>query len=371
MRLRRCCTLALLLAALPATGCTQTASTTTTAVASTGVDNGQPAVQILPSSFLGSVPCEALPGAMQSYVVTFMDLGPVIPDGTGSYPLTLPSSPPTSCAQSVYFDYATVNHQYVAQIDGYEQAPSELVAACSVPPPYVCVASQDAPVGGGSCDAGAQCFANGCFGECVGQPKQTVDPVTGCDLVRDANEQIELVPACRYTAVTGDRHMVTPGTFAPVSPRWVTPATEPCGYVSPAVAEDFTVVPIAGCGALEDHGVAGPTGIEVQPLASLGTFACAGGTGSTATVTSFDVLPVNASGVPALAPHAGVACKAGAKVDYTQGVQPVQSYAFALQAHENGNPVATLKASCVATSVAGVIVLAACDALVPIGDAGP
>jgi hypothetical protein len=76
-------------------------------------------IRVEPSAFLGDdVTCAAVPGAMQSYVATPVD----VTDGKA-----LPSSPPLACSATVQFRELVAGHKYRLEIDGYDVAATALL----------------------------------------------------------------------------------------------------------------------------------------------------------------------------------------------------------------------------------------------------
>lgn len=131
-----------------AQACTETP---TTIGPITTIAPGTTAMSVDPDSFLGSVACSGQPGAMQSYVATLTD----VTDPENHF--VLPSSPPTSCAQSVYFQYVTIGHVYTADVDGYPLPAQQLVPLCG----------KDGPAAGQLCSQDTDCpMAYGCAGAC-------------------------------------------------------------------------------------------------------------------------------------------------------------------------------------------------------------
>jgi hypothetical protein len=418
-----------------AAGCTALTDTTTS---DTSTTEGAPIVEIDPAGFLGDVLCADVPGAMRSYVVTFVDLGPETDDGSTApgYPVALPSSEPTPCSQRVAFTNGVVGHRYVAEIDGYEEDATTLAAACSQKPDYgqcianvvvgaignalcqndadcktttgcqgkckeaqleveaadgtcqpvkdggnvkacvfescsasklKCVGSPKAkaPLGAGACVKDADCFALGCYGQCKKEPLQVLQAADGtCKTVLGDDNQAMQAGVCIYTPVIGDRHMVKHGTATAVSPRWQTPATEPCGWVNQVTAQAYQRISIGPCAPLVDSGGTSATGIRVIPSATLDSLACLTATdgGTTGTVTAFDVEPADA----ALTPSTNIACSSTDGTLYEQGVVGGKEYVFTVKAYEDGQAAPTRQAKCFATAHAGVIVLAKCDPLVAI-----
>lgn len=329
-------------------GCTPATDTSTTV---TSVLVGNPTVSVDPAVFLGdSVPCTAQPGGMQSYVATITDVGPLGADGTPApspYPIALPSSPPTSCSQSVYFA-AVVDHHYEAVIDGYEEATGQLVPVCSATP----AGGPKAPAGGGLCTVDSQCFALGCYGRCVGP-----DATTDCAALSAGH------PACQciYTPALGDRHMLAPGTSKLVAPRWRTRADEPCGYGTSDVAVAYTNVSITPCAPLLDGKPGSTTGLEIIPHGALGTYGCAASDTVSVVVTKVDIIPDPMNPIP-LAKVAGLACGG----TYTYSPLPAdRDFSFELDGYQKGDATRSLTAVCRGRTVKGLVVAAACDPFVP------
>jgi hypothetical protein len=258
-------------------------------------------------------------------------------------------------------------------IDGYEQAPSEMVPACSQTPKYApCFGQGQAPLGAGLCNGDADCFALGCYGQCVTEQKQVLTSTASgniCDFPKDANHQPihEKVDVCIYTPVVGDRHMVLPGTDTGVSPRWTTPKSLPCGWDKPATAVGYTRVEITGCAKLDDHGGSSVTGIRVTltdpTLDGLACYAVSPDGGITGSVTTYDVTMLGSS----LPPVTDTACAEKQGPLFTQGVVAGAQYKFKLDVHENGQAMPTRTTTCYAVAKDGLIVPATCDPLLPVG----
>ncbi len=86
---------------------------------------GATVVALRPADFLGSMPCAAGPGTVESYVATFTDVtGRGDPDAAA--PFELPSSGVTSCHQAVGSAFAVAGHQYVARISAYDRPSDQL-----------------------------------------------------------------------------------------------------------------------------------------------------------------------------------------------------------------------------------------------------
>lgn len=359
---------------------------------------GEPIVEIDPATFLKTcvpgtdgdgcpeiaVPCANLPGAMQSYVVTFTDEGPVGYEGAG-FPLILPSSPPTPCSQPVSFNHGITGHRYTAEIDGYEQRPSDIVPACSTRAAYARCADDTAvaPLGNGTCVTDSDCFANGCFGRCAETTRQQFNDTLGVCTNSTTNPGTTKV--CDYEAVPGDRHMVVPGEWTPVRPRWTTRTGTPCGYHNLIPVSAFERVPITPCEPLDDRGGDVLTGVLVRPAATLGSLACyaemeipnpdladAGADGgdagpatitvSTGTITKLDVVPVD----PKIEAKKGLACGTVDGVAFTDGIAPGVEYTFNVFGYDKTHLSPTYRASCVATALDGIEVVAKCVPLTPI-----
>ena len=368
---------------------------------------GDPSVEIDPATFLktcdatiteGScevpVVCAPLTGAMQSYVVTFTDLGPE--GGGAGFPITLASSPPTPCSQRVAFTRGLSGHRYVADIDGYEQSAADLVPACSVKPAYsVCAdTSSVAPTGNGTCTFDTDCFANGCYGRCVDVAKQLLDTTLGLCVTDGVNP--EAIKVCDYQTAVGDRHMVQPGAWTPVTPRWNTPSARSCGFTNLVPVGVFERISIAPCDPLEDHGGGAKTGVVVRPRLTLGDLECvhkeevpnpdladagaggaATGTGGAGgappkppdtilvdvgTVTKLDVIPAD----PSIPAQKGLACLTAGDVVFDQGIAPWSEQYFTVFAYDADHLSPTYSATCVASAVEGVITAAKCVSLTPI-----
>lgn len=161
-------------------------------------------IQLSPSAFLGDVPCAEQAGALHVYVATLFDVGSTA-DGDEP-PLTLPSSPPTSCRQSVVFGRATEagavptiaggvqqGRYYEALVEGYDRSDLQQLLA--------------------------------------GDGRSSGIPV-----------------------------LIDPATAQPVAPRWTTR----CGQRLPVRAEFQVTRSLYECGALEDAAETMPTQVEVR-----------------------------------------------------------------------------------------------------------
>ena len=421
---------------------------------------GTTSLSVDPSSFLGTtVVCSNRPGGMQSYVATVTDLprracarGADCPlsqtclyaqqgqcsgaaeapcDANGDCPqgqtcfgavpgecddtFVLPSSPPTSCGQISFFEYATAGDGFIAAIDGYEESSDQLVPLCSLPGPNVACQVD------GDCAAAGHTVAFGCTGKCLvntyenpitpdpncilacnGDPTCVTDcglrpdfskPLRPCDTVAPPPDGGVETCTCHYTPVEGSRTMLSRITQEPVSPRWHTTcgrgplcnadsdctlgticlrhldasdggATAGVGTCVPQ-GQSFFDVAVTPCDPLVDDAADGggdATAIQVVPSAALSTSSCAvaGPDGGTATITRFDVTPSDAS-VPA---QTGLPCPSGAGVTFSQGVVAGKSYAFKIQAYAGATLVDA--SSCFAVAVAGFSTTAMCDPLVPV-----
>jgi hypothetical protein len=139
----------------------------------TTISPGTSSVSVDPDNFLGSIVCGSQPGMMQSYVATVTDvlhacnLDTDCRAGTcvGATPMaaghctdsfTLPSSPPTSCAEATFFEYIAIGDGFTAVVDGYEQPADQLIPVCSRPGKAT------------SCTTDSTCAAAfGCSGRCL------------------------------------------------------------------------------------------------------------------------------------------------------------------------------------------------------------
>lgn len=337
-------------------GCTPVPDTTTS---STSTAVGNPTVSVDPDAFLTGVPCTGQLGGMESYVATITDVGPLSPDGTAApypYPIALPSSPPTACSQSVYFA-AAVGHHYEAVIDGYEEPVSQLAPVCSVSPND----GAQAPASGGACTRDLDCSTLGCFGRCLRE-----DATTPCLPQKDP-----LHPApcgCLYTPALGDRHMLAPGTANPVTPRWTTPANQPCGYRTTDVAVPYTNIGLKPCDPLVDGKPGSPTGLEILTQSALGTYGCAASATVSVVVGMIDVLldgqtPTLLDTVACGKPYEYPKCAGEAPP--CAGLAPNAPFAFVLGGYKKGELTPSFKASCAGTTVKGLITTATCDPFVP------
>lgn len=177
-------------------------------------------VSIDPRAFLGDVPCSSKPGALQSYVVTLVDVT------EEARPVTLASSDPIPCSRGARFRFVLSTNKYIAEVDGYD-VPADALVPSGTPPP-----------------------AEG----------QTADP--------DAQQGL---------AGSGSRHMLLKATKAPIAPRWTTSCDEiTTTYGKPNYLET--------CEPLTDHGSPGPTSIAVDPKAAFGDLRCVSDGGVIASV---------------------------------------------------------------------------------------
>jgi hypothetical protein len=383
------------------------ACTTDNAITQSGtiIGPGTTSVSVDPDNFLGAaidadagarspvhpIKCSNKPGTMQSYVATVSDV---------TNPFLLPSSPPTICSQSVYFEYVITGDAFIGEVDGYEQAPADLAPACSFEGTL------------GACTSDAQCpTIYGCGGVCIVSFTDTANPESlrgeDCSTAPDGGAVGAVSCVCSYTSANGDRQMYYPLSYAtaalrntPVTPRWTTssetpcgetypnglPCTQPCtpgpgcnpcepgllcqsGYCAPQ-SQPYANVSVAPCAALVDNGgsVSSITTIEVIPAAALGNLSCAQAGvdgGANAIVTAFDVVPTD----PTLAPVLGIPCsssEATGGVAFIQGLVPDRSYVFTLDAYQAGQTAPTQSSQCFAPAHEGVTTTAMCDPLAPV-----
>jgi hypothetical protein len=220
---------------LLAQACTSTA---TTIIPGTAIGPGTTSVSVDPASFLGTladsgvgIACSDQPGGLRSFVATVTDV--TNPENL----FVLPSSPPTSCGQSAYFQYVTPGHAYVAAIDAYEETPDQLVPVCGAAGPS------------SSCQLESDCpRAYGCPGHC-----KDIGP--GGGLLECADPAAPSLPdggakqcVCFYLPTEGNRTMLhksnDPTQQTVASPRWRTPPDQPCGEPTPPVSQPYVNVPI-------------------------------------------------------------------------------------------------------------------------------
>lgn len=220
----------------------------------------------------------------------------------GKPAVELASSPPTPCSQPIAFRYVLDGHSYTVAIDGYDVPAAGLV-----------------PCGGS------------------GSGSRYMLPAPG-------------VPnrACADALVASG---------GPVAPRWSTR----CGDIasSPIINEEV----IATCaGPLSDLGTSAPTGITIDPRASLGSLACVADGG---TITRFDIKADD----PGQTNHLGLDCATFASLDpqtfsYTKSLVPGATYTFHLGAHavDEASPAAGPRytAECSVVAQAGFTVPAVC-----------
>lgn len=76
-------------------------------------------IALRPSEFMGSLPCQAGPDSVQTYVATFLDVTNSGEDAAA--PFALPSSELTSCHQAVGSAFAVPGHRYIARIAAYDR----------------------------------------------------------------------------------------------------------------------------------------------------------------------------------------------------------------------------------------------------------
>jgi hypothetical protein len=188
------------------------ANTETTITEPTSIGPGTTSMSVDPPNFLGSVVCTNLPGGMGSFVATVTD----VTDASNTF--ILPSSPPTSCSQSVYFQYVTPGHSYIAEVDGYVQTPDKLVPQCSALPPGPEV----------FCKEDGQCpTAYGCNGACRittfdDANVACLEGCTGADAGADAGNPAD-VPGC-----VGKCSQFLPRSGAATVDAWVACMTTTC-----------------------------------------------------------------------------------------------------------------------------------------------
>ncbi len=80
-------------------------------------------VAVSPEDFAAGLECGAGDGKLAAYVVTLSDVtAQAEADAAATaQAVVLPSSAPVSCGQTIGFGDVTVNHSYVARVDGYQQ----------------------------------------------------------------------------------------------------------------------------------------------------------------------------------------------------------------------------------------------------------
>ena len=157
-------------------------------------------------------------------------------------------------------------------------------------------------------------------------------------------------------ADSGSEHMqdILSGAF--IEPRWTTQ----CGGnpSNPAIVTVDMDVVVQNCDPMNDLGPATPTGVAVDPTATLGSLSCGPG----AAVGSFDVTPLDMT-LPA--EHA-IACTepTSTLATYTTGITAGVEYRFVVEAHDGTDPgVIVGSAPCFVTAKPGVISIATCDPL--------
>ncbi len=219
----------------------------------------------------------------------------------GKPAVELASSPPIPCSQPMSFRYVLDGHSYTVAIDGYDVPASALV-----------------PCGGS------------------GSGSRYMVPAPG-------------IPnsTCADTLVAGT---------VPVPPRFQTR----CGDIAstPRLNEEV----VATCDVpLADSGTSAPTGITIDPRASLGSLACVADGG---TITRFDIKADD----PGQTNHLGLDCATFATLDpqtfsYTKNLIPGATYTFHLGAHAANEPSSAgplYTAECSVVARAGFTVPAVC-----------
>lgn len=176
-------------------------------------------VAVDPADFLGDVPCRALVGAAQSYVLTLDTFGVEGEDDDSATPIRVGSSGPVSCASEVGFrDVIVDGARYVASVDVFEAAPDTLT-----------------PEGGFGSGARTMIDRSGArvlprwTTTCGGGVASAVEAV--------ADARVAVRPCAPLT----DREEETPPPTRLVVPPEQVLGPEPC-----AVASRFALIPIAG-----------------------------------------------------------------------------------------------------------------------------
>lgn len=264
-------------------------------------------VRVSPEEFLGDVVCAPVSGAMQSYVVTLIDVT------DPARPVTLPSSPATPCSEQILFRQVIADHVYTAEIDGYEQAASELL-------PY------------------------------GGIPSGSADPPS-------------------HGNTSGSRLQHRKGTNEPVDPRWTTSCGKQaqcdggsdCPPVGAAIAKKDVIVGVARCDVLTDRQASPKTAITVDLLSTLGELGCEGDAGA---LLWLDLVPLDAP----LPSFIDVACSSGlAPFAYSAGLEVGRQYDFRVDGRSEKGGAIEWSARCHATAAEGFTVPAVCDPLTAVG----
>ncbi len=279
---------------LAAVGCSDTLDTSTSTV------TAPTSLTVDPSTFLDSVVCSNLPGALKSYVATLKDVTSTSPGGA----FALPSSPPTPCSQPVSFRYAQAGRQYTVTIDGYDVPADELT-----------------PCGG-------------------------------------AGSGSRYVLAATATP-SGDCAAAITAGLVPVAPRWTTG----CGNLFSTPVEDDKVIAACGR-PLEESGPVLPAQITVDPRPSLGLLRCSTRPDGTlqpgGTIAFFDIKADD----PNLNNYLGLACATFPSPKlYATTLVPGTTYTFHIAARTSSDTTATptYAATCSAEARAGLTVPAICE----------
>lgn len=171
----------------------------------------------------------------------------------------------------------------------------------------------------------------------------------------------ELTPT--HDPSSGSRHLVPAGHGGDdpppvVAPRWTTD----CGVAGVTAVLDEAVA-FGACDALVDHAhTPSPTGVAVDPLATLGVLGCIDT--ENGTVQRFDVTPLTKG----LTPASMLTCDA-ASPSWTEGVEPGVLYDFVVDAYRPKSLVPDYQATCRVRAVAGLTTFADCTTLAPIAAA--
>jgi len=280
---------------LVAAGCSAATDTTTTTY------TFPTSLTVKPSTFLGSVACSNLPGALKSYVATLKDVTSTKQDGS----FTLPSSPPTPCSQQVAFRYAQAGREYTVAIDGYDVPADELT-----------------PCGG------------------------------------EASGSRYMLPSS--PTPSGDCAAAITAGFVPVTPRWATG----CGNLSSKPVEDAVVIAGCDS-PLEESSPLTTAQITVDPRLSLGMLSCSseadGAPHPGGTIAFFDIKADDAD----LNNYLGLSCGTfTAPKLYATNLVPGTTYTFQLTARDGANPPTPANkytATCSVQARAGLTVPAICE----------
>jgi hypothetical protein len=287
---------------------------------------------VQPEDFLGAVPCLPAPGAMRAYQVTLLDVTEDLP-GPADEPFALPASGVVPCEVPVGFQFVVPGHRYIARVSAFAVEPSELRQPSPGYPAVVDASGQVvAPrwtttchgtpealaaalsLGGGAPDTGAGGAMGGAGGEGNDVPRGALAvtnaqvPVRGCEPLTDSGESPTGLVVRLEGALVGLRCGTGPDEVASFT---VTHDSLPPGNLSAACGDSVAVAPL-------------PAGTDVQ-----------------VTVTALSASSSPAAGTGGAAGGAG-------------GAPP-------------GETPRRWVTTCSGRTVAGALVPASCEPLVPVG----